>query len=117
MGPSAGIIGGATNAMSTMLMMNLLSASDNKNNIAKVGNMYCFIRKLAQIIILCEPIMTMIQIEWQIIEVINMLSVVALLIGIRLRSHLPQGRFQKLILLILAILGIHIGWQEVTAFL
>ena len=100
-----------------MLMMNLLSASDNKTTIAKVGNMCCFLGKLAQIIILRELIMAMIQIEWQIFTVINMLSVIASLIGIRLRIHLPQGCSQKLILLILAILGIHIGWKGVTALL
>lgn len=61
--------------------------------------------------------MAMSRIEWQIFAVINMLSVIASLIGIRLRSHLPQGCSQKLILLILAILGIYIGWKGVTALL
>lgn len=44
-GFSAGVIGGATNAMSTILMMYLLSASNDKNTIAKVGNMCYFLGK------------------------------------------------------------------------
>ena len=116
-GLTAGIIGGATNAMSTLLMMYLLSASDDKSTIAKVGNMCYFIGKLAQIIVLREPIMAMSRTEWQIVAIISVLSVAASLVGIRLHHHLPQARFRQLILLILAILGIRIGWQGITALL
>ena len=116
-GLSAGIIGGATNAMSAMLMMYLLSASDDKNTIAKVGNMCYFLGKLAQIIILREPIMAMSRAEWQIISLISVLSIVATLIGIRVHHYLPQARFRQLILLILAVLGVRIGWQGITALL
>jgi uncharacterized membrane protein YfcA len=44
------------------------------------------------------------------------MSIVALLVGIRLRRYLPQARFRQLILVILTILGIRVGWQGVTAF-
>ena len=116
-GFSAGIIGGATNAMSTILMMYLLSASDDKNTIAKVGNMCYFLGKIAQIIILREPIMALSSGEWQMITFLSVLSIVALLVGIRLRRYLPQARFRQLILLILTVLGIRVGWQGITAFL
>lgn len=116
-GFSAGIIGGATNAMSTILMMYLLSASDDKNTIAKVGNMCYFLGKLAQIIVLREPIMALSGNEWQLIIVLSVLSIAALLVGIRLRRYLPQARFRQLILLILTVLGIRVGWQGITALL
>lgn len=116
-GFSAGIIGGATNAMSTILMMYLLSASDDKNTIAKVGNMCYFLGKIAQIIILREPIMALSSGEWQLITLLSVLSIAMLLIGIRLRRYLPQTRFRQLILLILTVLGIRVGWQGVTALL
>lgn len=116
-GLSAGIIGGATNAMSTILMMYLLSASDDKDTIAKVGNMCYFLGKVAQIIVLREPIMALNNSEWQLIAWLSGLSVVTLLVGIRLRRYLPPARFRQLILLILSVLGIRVGWQGVTAFL
>ena len=116
-GLSAGIIGGATNAMSTILLMYLLSATDDKNTVAKVGNMCYFLGKIAQIIVLREPIMALSGAEWQLIALLCIVSVVALLIGIRLRRYLPQARFRQLILWILAILGVRVGWQGVTAFI
>ena len=116
-GLSAGIIGGATNAMSTILMMYLLSASDNKDTIAKVGNMCYFLGKLAQIIVLREPIMALTGSEWQLIAILSAVSVVALLVGIRLRRYLPQARFRQLILLILTGLGLRVGWQGITALM
>lgn len=116
-GFSAGVIGGSTNAMSTILMMYLLSASDDKNTIAKVGNMCYFLGKIAQIIVLREPIMALSSGEWQLIILLSVLSIAALLVGIRLRRYLPQARFRQLILLILTVLGIRVGWQGVMAFL
>lgn len=116
-GLSAGIIGGATNAMSTILMMYLLSASDDKDTIAKVGNMCYFLGKVAQIIVLREPIMALTGSEWQLIAILSGLSIIALLLGIRLRRYLPQARFRQLILLILTVLGLRVGWQGITALM
>jgi uncharacterized membrane protein YfcA len=116
-GFSAGVIGGATNAMSTILMMYLLSASEDKNTIAKVGNMCYFLGKVAQIIVLREPIMALSSGEWQLITLLSVISIVTLLVGIRLRRYLPQARFRQLILLIVTVLGIRVGWQGITALL
>ena len=116
-GFSAGVIGGATNAMSTILMMYLLSASKDKNTIAKVGNMCYFLGKIAQIIVLREPIMALSIGEWQLIAVFSVLSIAMLLVGIRLRRYLPQARFRQLILVILTVLGVRVGWQGISAFL
>ena len=116
-GFSAGVIGGSTNAMSTVLMMYLLSASDDKNTIAKVGNMCYFLGKIAQIVVLREPIMALSSSEWQLFAWLSVISVVTLLIGIRLRRYLPQSRFRQLILVILTVLGIRVGWQGIAALL
>lgn len=116
-GFGAGVIGGSTNAMSTILMMYLLSASDDKNTIAKVGNMCYFLGKVAQIIVLREPIMALSSDEWQLIALLSVISIVTLLVGIRLRRYLPQARFRQLILVILTVLGLRVGWQGVMAFL
>lgn len=76
-----------------------------------------FLRKIAQIIVLREPIMALSGSEWQLIALLSGLSVVALLVGIRLRRYLPQARFRQLILLILTLLGVRVGWQGITALL
>ena len=114
-GLMAGIIGGATNAMSPILLMYLLSASDDKHTITKVGNMCYFLGKVAQIIILREPIMALTGTDWGLIGLLTLLSIGGLLVGIRLRHHLPQARFRQLILLILAVLGLRVGWQGIMA--
>ena len=116
-GLMAGIIGGATNAMSPILLMYLLSASDDKHTITKVGNMCYFLGKIAQIIILREPIMALSGADWRLIALLTVLSIVGLLIGIRLRHHLPQARFRQLILVILALLGLRVGWQGITGIM
>lgn len=113
----AGIIGGSTNAMSSILLMYLLSATDDKNTVAKVGNMCYFLGKVAQIIVLHQPIMALSSDEWQLIALLCIVSVVALFIGICWRRYLPQARFRQLILLILSVLGLRVGWQGIAAFL
>ena len=61
--------------------------------------------KVAQIIVLREPIMALSSGEWQLIALLSVLSIGVLLIGIRLRRYLPQARFRQLILLILTDYG------------
>lgn len=113
----AGVIGGSTNAMSTILMMYLLSASDDKNTIAKVGNMCYLLGKIAQIIILREPIMALSSGEWQLIALLTIASIVSLWVGIRLRHHLSQARFRQLVLLILVVLGLRVCWQGINGLM
>lgn len=110
-GLTAGIIGGSTNAMSTILLMYLLSATDDKNTIAKVGNMCYLLGKVAQIIVLREPIMALPASEWLLIIMLTTVSIACLLFGIRLRHHLSQARFRQLVLVILTVLGLRVGWQ------
>jgi len=113
----AGIIGGSTNAMSTILLMYLLSASDDKNTVAKVGNMCYLLGKVAQIIILREPIAALSSQDWRLIVLLTSVSVISLLIGIRLRHHLSQARFRQLVLVILTVLGLRVIWQGLSGLL
>lgn len=116
-GITAGIIGGSTNAMSTILLMYLLSATDDKNTIAKVGNMCYLLGKVAQIIVLWQPIMALPSSDWLLIAVLTILSIASLLVGIRLRHYLSQARFRQLVLVILTVLGLRVGWQGMMGIL
>ncbi|GAA0316942.1 sulfite exporter TauE/SafE family protein [Psychrobacter aestuarii] len=113
----AGIIGGSTNAMSTILMMYLLSISDDKNTIAKVGNLCYFFGKVAQIIVLREQIGALSAPDWQLIAILSALSMLMLWFGIYLRRYLSQARFRQLILLIVSILGVRVAWQGLAELL
>lgn len=50
----AGLVGGATNAMSPILLMFLLSQTDDKNRIAKASNLCYLLAKIVQILMLKE---------------------------------------------------------------
>ncbi|WP_019671700.1 sulfite exporter TauE/SafE family protein [Psychrobacter lutiphocae] len=116
-GVVAGIIGGATNAMSTILLMYLLSATEDKNTIAKVGNMCYFLGKVAQIIILWEPIKALPSSDWMLIVLLTLVSVMSIMLGIKLRQYLSQARFRQLVLVILTVLGCRVAWQAFSGLL
>ena len=113
----AGIIGGSTNAMSTILLMYLLGSSDDKNTIAKVGNMCYLLGKVAQIIVLRESLIALPKADWLLIALLTTVSLVSLLIGIRLRHYLSQDRFRQLVLIILTFLGLRVGWQGIVGLI
>ena len=113
----AGIVGGATNAMAPILIMYLFSVSNDRNFITQVGNMCYFLSKVAQIIILREPLMALSGGQWGFIGILTLFSIGGLYVGIRLRTHLPQNRFRQLVLVILGVLGLRMGWQGVTGLL
>lgn len=110
-GIAAGIIGGATNAMSSVLLMYLLSITEDRHTIAKVGNMCYLFSKLTQLIVLKDSVLAMSYTDWQLVSGLSVVSVVFLLLGIRLRDSLSQHRFKQLIFIILAILCVKVGWQ------
>ncbi|MDO4441995.1 MAG: sulfite exporter TauE/SafE family protein [Moraxella sp.] len=109
----AGVIGGATNAMSSVLLMYLLSISDDKYTIIKLGNLCYFVNKLAQVVVLKDAIISVPGQTWGVIGILTMLSVVGILIGGRLGGYLPKDKFRLLILVILLLLGIKVGYQGV----
>lgn len=110
----AGVIGGATNAMSSVLLMYLLSISDDKHTIIKLGNLCYFVNKLVQVVVLKDIIVTVPVQTWGVIGVLTVLSVVGIIIGGRLGGYLPKDKFRLMILVILLLLGIKVGWQGIS---
>ena len=103
--------------MSTILLMYLLGSSDDKNTIAKVGNMCYLLGKVAQIIVLRESLIALPKADWLLIALLTTVSLVSLLIGIRLRHYLSQDRFRQLVLIILTFLGLRVGWQGIVGLI
>ena len=107
----AGVVGGATNAMSSVLLMYLLSMTDDKDTIIKVGNLCYFVNKLVQVIVLKDIILAVEPSTWGLIIALTVLSVVGIVIGAKLGKRLPSDKFRTLILWVLIGLGIKVGWQ------
>ena len=57
-GAVAGIVGGATNAMSPILMMYLFSNTNNKHEIVKASNICYLLSKIVQVIMLRDQILS-----------------------------------------------------------
>ncbi len=116
-GGLAGIIGGATNAMSSVLMMYLLAHSDNKNEIVKTSNFCFLLAKIVQIILLKDELANMeSQAIWALL-IITLLSVIALFIGIRIRDKISIEIFKKFVLLMLLVLALRAAWKAMVLFL
>lgn len=109
----AGVVGGATNAMSSVLLMYLLSMTDDKQTIIKVGNLCYFVNKLVQVIVLKDVVMTVELSTWLLILGLTVLSVLGILLGAKWGKHLPSDKFRVLILWVLIGLGLKVGWQGV----
>ncbi|MDO4450171.1 MAG: sulfite exporter TauE/SafE family protein [Moraxella sp.] len=113
----AGVVGGATNAMSSVLLMYLLSMTDDKDTIIKVGNLCYFVNKIVQAIVLKEVLLEVPVQTWTMIIGLTVLSVLGIVIGARLGKRLPSAKFRTLILWVLVGLGVKVGWQGVQGIL
>lgn len=113
----AGVVGGATNAMSSVLLMYLLSMTDDKDTIIKVGNLCYFVNKIVQAIVLKEVLLEVSVQTWTMILGLTVLSVLGIIIGARLGKRLPSAKFRTLILWVLVGLGVKVGWQGVQGIL
>lgn len=109
----AGVIGGATNAMSSVLLMYLLSMSDDKYTIIKVGNLCYFVNKLVQAVILKDMILSISTSQWLLILALTVLSVIGIMVGGRIGKSLPAHKFRLLILWVLIGLGLKVGYQGI----
>lgn len=106
----SGLIGGATNAMSPILMMYLFSKTDDKNDIAKISNVCFLFAKLTQIALLWQEFQKFTPSLWLLTAIITALSMLGIFAGIRLRDKINQQTFKGLIYLILLGLGAKIGY-------
>lgn len=113
----AGVIGGATNAMSSVLLMYLLSITQDKHDIIKIGNLCYFVNKLIQFVVLKEQVAALSSQVWLIIMGLTAISVVGVMLGMKVSTHLPSAKFGLLILWVLMALGVKLGWQGVQAMM
>ena len=107
----AGIIGGATNAMSPVLMMYLLSATHGENaktEIVVASNLCYLVGKIAQLIILWPEITVLKPSELMLIATATGIATVALFVGFYFRKKIPSALFRQLILVILFGLAIKV---------
>lgn len=117
MGILGGIVGGATNAMAPVMMMYLLSISDNKEVIVRVSNLCFFLGKISQLIVLFPAFLALSSQEWQNIGMICLVSFVFMALGGYAQRFLPAARFRKLILILLLLLGLRLFYFSLKALL
>lgn len=111
----SGLIGGATNAMSPILLMYLLSKTQDKSEIAKASNLCYLLAKIVQIVLLWHQFANFDQKAWVLLVVIVAFSMLGLIFGTQLRHRISQNLFKQLIYIILLIIGIKVGWSGLTA--
>ncbi|HHS1618883.1 TPA: sulfite exporter TauE/SafE family protein [Neisseria meningitidis] len=105
----AGIIGGSTNAMSPILLIFLLSETENKNRIVKSSNLCYLLAKIVQIYMLRDQYWLLNKSEYGLIFLLSVLFVIGLYVGIRLRTKISPNFFKMLIFIVLLVLALKIG--------
>lgn len=109
-GTLAGVLGGATNAMSPLLVMYLLSATEHlpngKTELIRASNLCYVVGKVAQLIVLWQPISALPPLDMGAIAIASMVAVICLYVGFYFQNKLPQALFKKLVLAILFVLGV-----------
>lgn len=115
-GLSAGVIGGATNAMAPFLMMYLLSCQLPKTDIVIISNLSFVIGKLIQLLLLYPVIISFDQHQYGLIALITLFAIFGVMLGNKLRQFLTQGHFKTLVLLLLFALGLNSLWQSALLF-
>jgi len=117
-GMLAGLVGGPTNAMSPVLMMFLLSTSEDKNTISQSANLCFLLGKLSQLVIfslygeaLFEPKLLSMTLG------LTLISVIFLNVGFALRRRISVVRFKHIIIIVLALLAVSLSVKAVTHLL
>ncbi|VEG12903.1 sulfite exporter TauE/SafE family protein [Moraxella cuniculi] len=113
-GLMAGVVGGATNAMSPILLMFLLSYSKDKNEIAKASNLCYLLGKLVQLVLLKNQFIAFDRQDWLMMLMLIIIAIGFLFVGIYLRNKLSISTFKALtygVLLLLAFKIGHVGIQ------
>ncbi len=111
LGALAGVVGGATNAMSSILMMYLLAASDNKNEIVKTSNFCFLLAKIVQILLLKDQLLHLDARALWALPIVTLLSVLALWGGMTIRHSISVVFFKRCVLAMLAVLSLRALWQ------
>lgn len=113
----AGAIGGATNAMSPILLIYLMSKCTDRTEIAKASNLCYLLSKVVQIYLLKDIYGNYTPSEYGQLAVLTVLSMVGLFLGIWLRSKLSGRAFNYLVYFILLGLAIKIAYNGVIGLL
>lgn len=105
----SGIIGGATNAMSPILLMYIFSKTQDKDEIVKSSNICYLVGKIVQIFMLWENFSHLEKNEVSLILVITIVSILFLFVGVHFRKLVSDQLFKNMIYIILLILSIKVG--------
>lgn len=115
-GLGSGLIGGATNAMSPILLMYLLSKTDDKDEIAIASNLCYLLAKVVQILLLWQEFARFDVKLWTLMAIITVFSLIGLSFGTALRPKISQLLFKRLIYIILLVLGLKIAHSNLVPF-
>ncbi|PHM38992.1 hypothetical protein Xmau_03159 [Xenorhabdus mauleonii] len=115
-GLAAGVIGGATNAMSPILIMCLLAMSNDRHEIARAANLCFLLGKISQLIVLHNEAFELFSSDylWPVL-ILTVLSLFSLFIGTRLRTHISPQHFRWLVLILLGVLAVMSAVQAIRA--
>ncbi len=114
----AGIIGGATNAMSPILMMCLLSMSQNHHEIARAANLCFLLGKISQLVVLHQEAFKLFSSEYLwVVLILTVLSLLSLIIGTHLRTKISPLYFRRFVLVILGGLAIVSAIQSIRVLI
>lgn len=107
-GTVAGIVGGATNAMSPILMMYLFSKTDKKDEIVKSSNICYFFGKIVQLIFIDSQVISLNRQDIILTIFITIFSIIFLFFGIAIRKRIKQDLFKNLIYLVLFVFSVKV---------
>lgn len=114
----AGILGGATNTMSPLLVMYLLSATshlaDPKMEMIKSSNLCYVVGKIAQIFVLAPAMLIKPTQDLLLYGAISIISVLTLSVGFYFRHKISVAVFKKMTLGILLVLGLKALWTVIV---
>ena len=112
----AGIVGGATNAMSSVLMMYLLAKSSDKNEIAQAANLCFALAKVVQIALLWTTLQQVDNV-FGLLALPTLIAIVALFAGVWLRRFIPFAQFRYLSLTILTVLAMMMFYKSINSLI
>ncbi|MEQ2026482.1 sulfite exporter TauE/SafE family protein [Xenorhabdus szentirmaii] len=117
-GLAAGVIGGATNAMSPILIICLLAMSNDRHEIARAANLCFLLGKISQLIVLRNEAFALFSSDylWPVL-ILTALSLLSLFVGTRLRERICARHFRWLVLVLLGVLAVMSAVQAIRALM
>lgn len=112
----AGITGGATNAMSPILLIYLFSKTGDKTTVAKASNLCYLLGKVVQVVMLWGQYTAFDQRQYTLLGLLTVISMIGLFGGMWLRECISSTVFKLMIYLILLMLAVKIGHAGIIKF-